>query len=90
MLGKELFIPPPPPLNLLINEKNILKFMNSLSFSYKQSKIIVGISSAISFTNRYTCHWYILSLLIVSSGLWVLFLISVQTTEVSFNNSGRL
>lgn len=41
--------------------------MNSLSFSYKQSKIIVGISSAISFTNRYTFHWYILSLLIVSS-----------------------
>lgn len=66
--------------------------MNSLSFSYKQSEIIVGISSAISFTNRYTFHWYILSLLIVCSGLWVLFFISgllksVSIILVGFNNA---
>lgn len=64
--------------------------MNSLSFSYKQSKIIVGISSAISFTNRYTFHWYILSLLIVCSGFYFLYLDywkSVSVILVGFNNA---
>lgn len=50
--------------------------MNSLLFSYKQSKIIVGISSAISFTNRSTFHWYILSLVlsVLGSGFYFLYL----------------
>lgn len=61
---KYSLFPPPPSPEFTYLWKKYLKFMNSLSFSYKQSKIIVGISSAISFTNRSTFHWYILSLLL--------------------------